>query len=217
MGYFNLGNLQTNQKVMHEITDQKSVVFAKGSAQHTQKTLDFKRPNPVYEKYIISCFNPSDDTVLRVKVFNKKETHIYGLAQAGAAGTITLNSTSDANDDFYNNATITIVSGTGKGQVRTISDYTGATKVANITPNWTTNPSTDSYYEIAFTHYSYVTVVTFAAKATVTGTVIEKYESSVLTGLFNGDSDVRLVISNDTAVPNNDADAFEAVFEIIGN
>lgn len=72
----------------------------------------------------------------------------YGSkATAGAAGTITLDTGESATDDIYNDTTaIEIIEGTGKGQSRCITDYVGSTKVASVTPNWTTNPASGSIY-----------------------------------------------------------------------
>ena len=50
-----------------------------------------------------------------------------GTAQAGASTTITLATTASATDDLYNAQTVYISSGTGSGQLRTISDYVGST------------------------------------------------------------------------------------------
>lgn len=69
-------------------------------------------------------------------------------AQAGAAGTITLDSSASATDDLYNDCVILITGGTGVGQARLISDYVGSTKVASVAPNWATNPSSDSTFAI---------------------------------------------------------------------
>lgn len=69
-------------------------------------------------------------------------------AQAGAAGTITLDASASASDDFYNNTIIQITGGTGAGQSRIISDYVGSTKVATVNGNWVTNPSSDSVFVI---------------------------------------------------------------------
>ncbi len=69
-----------------------------------------------------------------------------GLAQAGAAGTITLESAAVAIDDTLNDTFISIVSGTGAHQVRRITAYNGTTKVATVSPNWTTNPDATSGY-----------------------------------------------------------------------
>lgn len=71
-----------------------------------------------------------------------------GTAQAGAAGTITLRSGAVATDSFFNDAFVTILSGTGAGQTRMVSGYVGSTKVATVTPNWQTNPDNTSVYAV---------------------------------------------------------------------
>jgi hypothetical protein len=72
-----------------------------------------------------------------------------GTAQAGAAGTITLDGSASATDSFYNGSVISIYSGTGANQSpRTISAYVGSTKVATVKPNWTTNPDVTSKFLI---------------------------------------------------------------------
>ena len=71
-----------------------------------------------------------------------------GTATAGTANTITLDSGASAVDDYYNSMSVFITSGTGSGQLRTISDYVGSTKVATVSVNWTTNPSTSSVNEV---------------------------------------------------------------------
>lgn len=71
----------------------------------------------------------------------------WGTAQAGAATTITLASTSAATDDVYNGQTVSIIAGPGAGQSRTISDYVGATKIATVAA-WDTNPDDTSVYKI---------------------------------------------------------------------
>jgi hypothetical protein len=72
-----------------------------------------------------------------------------GTATAGAASTITLPSTFNATDGAYNGLTITITSGTGAGQVRTISGYVGSTKVATVSTAWTTTPDATSVFAIS--------------------------------------------------------------------
>lgn len=69
-------------------------------------------------------------------------------AQAGAAGTITLDASASASDDFYNDCWVFITGGTGVGQARLISDYVGSTKVASVVPNWVTNPDATSTFAI---------------------------------------------------------------------
>lgn len=67
-------------------------------------------------------------------------------AQAGAAGTITLDAGASATDDFYNDAWVVLVGGTGAGQIRLASDYVGVTKVLSVAPNWTTAPDVTSVF-----------------------------------------------------------------------
>lgn len=69
-------------------------------------------------------------------------------AQGGAAGSITLDAAASAIDDFYKDALIVTVAGTGARQARTISTYTGATKVAAVTPNWGTTPDATTTFLI---------------------------------------------------------------------
>jgi hypothetical protein len=76
------------------------------------------------------------------------KTITSGLAAAGAAGSITLDSDASATDSYYVNDVVIIDSGTGEGQERIITAYNGTTKVATIEPNWTTNPDTTSNYLI---------------------------------------------------------------------
>lgn len=69
-------------------------------------------------------------------------------AQAGASGSITLDASASATDNLYNGLMVQILSGTGAGQVRTITAYVGSTKVASTHPNWTTNPDSSSVFAI---------------------------------------------------------------------
>lgn len=69
-------------------------------------------------------------------------------AQAGAAGTITLDASASATDNFYNNCLIYLTGGTGVGQSRFITGYVGATKVATVSSNWKTNPDATTTFAI---------------------------------------------------------------------
>jgi hypothetical protein len=71
-----------------------------------------------------------------------------GTAQGGSASTIQLAAGESFADDILNGCIVLIHTGTGAGQARVITDYAGATDIATITPNWTTNPSSDSQYEV---------------------------------------------------------------------
>jgi hypothetical protein len=75
-------------------------------------------------------------------------TNGTGTAQAGASGSITLASGAPATDNFFSPCVVKIIAGTGAGQSRLGVGYVGSTKVLSVLPAWTTNPSTDSVYEI---------------------------------------------------------------------
>jgi hypothetical protein len=71
-----------------------------------------------------------------------------GAAQAGASNTITLASSASATTDTYKGLLIYLYSGTGAGQVRAITAYNGATKVATIDFNWITQPISGTLYAV---------------------------------------------------------------------
>ena len=71
-----------------------------------------------------------------------------GQGQAGTSTSITLAATASATDDYYNAMTVYISDGVGSGQIRTISDYNGTTKIATVTAAWSTNPDGTSIYEV---------------------------------------------------------------------
>lgn len=71
-----------------------------------------------------------------------------GTAQGGTSTSITLRSGASASDFYYADAWVFIVSGTGAGQSRLITNYTGSSKVADVSAGWTTNPNSTSVYAI---------------------------------------------------------------------
>lgn len=85
-----------------------------------------------------------------------------GTAQAGAGGTITLDGSASAIDNFYNAMLLQIVAGTGVGQARFISAYVGSTKVASVQGNWLTAPDATSVFVI----YPFGTIASVGAIGT---------------------------------------------------
>lgn len=71
-----------------------------------------------------------------------------GTAQAGTTSSITLDSSASATNDLYKYSIVVILSGTGAGQSRQISGYTGSSKVATVGVNWTTAPDSSSVFMI---------------------------------------------------------------------
>lgn len=72
-----------------------------------------------------------------------------GTAQAGGASTITLAAAASANDDEYHDAYVSIIAGTGVGQIRSFITYVGATRVGTVSKPWVTNPDATSEYVVA--------------------------------------------------------------------
>ena len=71
---------------------------------------------------------------------------LSSVATDGSSSTITLGSSASATNNYYNGCTVYITTGTGAGQLRTISGYVGATKVATVSSNFTTTPDTTSTF-----------------------------------------------------------------------
>jgi hypothetical protein len=99
---------------------------------------------------------------LQIKSTNAKTTPIIvypktlvqfstGTARtAGSPGNnqIQLATTEDGNNRSMRGVFVGLTGGTGAGQVRKISVYTGSTRMATVTADWGTNPSTDTTYEL---------------------------------------------------------------------
>ena len=72
-----------------------------------------------------------------------------GTAQAGTSTTITLkNATSFTTNDQPAGMFIVLTSGTGSGQTRHIESYVASTKIATVTPAWTTAPNSTTGYKV---------------------------------------------------------------------
>jgi len=72
-----------------------------------------------------------------------------GSVVASAPNTVTLAAGASGSNSVYNNYAVYIISGTGAGQIRTISGYVGSTKVATLSANWATNPDPSSVYIVS--------------------------------------------------------------------
>lgn len=71
-----------------------------------------------------------------------------GTAQAGASGSITLDSGASAVTDFYKLTWVTLISGTGAGQTRLCVGYNGTSKAAGVAPAWATTPDNTSVFVV---------------------------------------------------------------------
>lgn len=88
------------------------------------------------------------ESVTNVDLVDAGQLHA-GTAQAGAAGSITLDAGASATNDAYNDCLVIIVGGMGAGQVNTITDYAGGTNVATVARNWAIVPDATSEFVVA--------------------------------------------------------------------
>jgi hypothetical protein len=107
-----------------------------------------------------------------------------GTAQAGAAGSITLDSGAAASDDAYNGSVVRITSGVGAGQARFGYDYSGSNKILSVMGNWTTIPTSSSVFEIGALTGAYPTGNIATVQNIVDGTWNELRSSHVTAGSF---------------------------------
>lgn len=101
-----------------------------------------------------------------------------GTATAGAASTITLVSPASTTAQAYKDYPIRIISGTGAGQVRWISDYTTG-RVATVYIPWLTTPDATSVYVVDYVYAaSGKTTCTLSGSPTATVFTVACIDSS---------------------------------------
>lgn len=96
--------------------------------------------------------NPDTTSEYRIVAHAGREHVNEGLAQAGGASTITLNTLASTDNNAYNNQLVFLRSGTGEDQVRFVSSYVGATKVATVDRAWDVVPDSTTGYVILPAH-----------------------------------------------------------------
>ncbi|MFH0987300.1 MAG: prepilin-type N-terminal cleavage/methylation domain-containing protein [Patescibacteria group bacterium] len=78
------------------------------------------------------------------------------MSQGGSPNTIQLSTLASSQNDYYKDAFVKIISGTGLDQTKKIINYNGSTKIAVIQGSWDTNPDSTSNYRIdTFYYYIY--------------------------------------------------------------
>lgn len=114
-----------------------------------EATLNNSMPDQVWDEVLTGAtHNDPTSAGRRLRQLEAADILHTGTAQAGGNFNITLASTANSSNDFYNHNRIVLVAGTGLGQVRMIADYDGTTKVALLDINWTINPDSSTEYEV---------------------------------------------------------------------
>lgn len=198
-------------------TIELQVPFAKNTLADVE-TVPVQIPKPAspLSSYKLAVKNPSIDTAITLRLFNRRTfTEIgVGFAAGSDATHVQLSAFANPTDDYYNTFVITITGGTGAGQTRTISDYVGNTQIATVSTAWVTALDDDSSYSIAMVTDSLAYSGSFA-KASLTAPVALATDSALITGLFDNGCNVYCVFSNDDAIPAADASRFTAIMQLI--
>jgi hypothetical protein len=131
--------LQPSGITNHSATEAYDLVLANAGARPADRdSVDIRIVNEVESGTgsVVDCVGPDP---------------IYyptGTARGGASNSITLATDASSYDDRYNAKQIEITAGRGAGQTLEISDYVGSTRVAYVTPDWSTTPDTTSQYRV---------------------------------------------------------------------
>jgi patatin-like phospholipase/acyl hydrolase len=97
---------------------------------------------PVWEACVASASAPTYFPAHALRIEEK------GTAQGGDSKTIKLEHQASKLEDDYNEMPIQITAGTGQGQTRTIKNYDGAARVAEVDQPWNIQPDATSEYLI---------------------------------------------------------------------
>lgn len=104
---------------------------------------------------VVARFDPANDAQHGSTTFVSSTGETWTINQSGTdvarivggRNALMLSAAAVA-EDAYNTMTVRLTGGTGAGQERKVTDYTGATRVATVTPAWTTAPDATSTYTV---------------------------------------------------------------------
>ena len=135
-----------------------------------------------------------------------------GTAQTGAGSTITLDVGASATNSLYRDLWVAILSGTGAGQVRLISSYDGATKVATCEVAWTTTPDGTSVFALlhagAIGRVTGVATVAGLTASNLDATITSRASQTTLDTLDDFvDTEVAAIKAKTDNLPSDPADA----------
>jgi len=138
--------ISNNQTTFQNYVSQKTTLQTQLSDKEheldvyiTDSTLGL---NAIQQAKDIAISNGQDINATQTTIEN-------GILQSATLNTAVLstNTLSDR-DDYYNGCSITITSGAGVGQTKTITDYVASSKTIIVNSNWSTIPNNTSMYNI---------------------------------------------------------------------
>jgi hypothetical protein len=98
-------------------------------------------------KSILSIPITDEDLYNELDSLRKANKQERGTATAGATTSLT-DTKRKEEDDFWTGGVIEILSGTGSGQIRDITDFVSSTGVISVDPAFATTPDTTSIYRV---------------------------------------------------------------------
>lgn len=167
-GASNSITLAAGASATNEIYDENLIVITEGTgAGQTRVIVEYNGTSKVAIVNRTWEVTPDNTSVYEVIASAQADIAQHGLAQAGAASSITLASTASAVNDVYVGAHVYLSTSTGSGQTRLITAYNGTTKVATVSPAWVTNPGANTVYKIIPVGRSIVESLGVQAKADI--------------------------------------------------
>lgn len=105
---------------------------------------------------VLSIPITDDDLYRELPSLNKKNVQESGTATAGAASSLTDTVKRKEATDYWKGGVLEILSGTGVGQIRSVTTNVQSTGVISVSPDFTTTPDTTSKYRIVRSWYSVI-------------------------------------------------------------
>jgi hypothetical protein len=147
------GQVLTGDSANHDVeVSLASAAFADASGSETEVGqglyyVDLTASETTAAGAVVICVKSStsntDEIVEELKFEPSLES---GVAQSATSTTLRFRSAASYANDYFNGCVLEIASGTGAGQVRTITDYVDSTDTATIDRAWTTTPDSTSVY-----------------------------------------------------------------------
>jgi hypothetical protein len=147
-GRVNPSNDQITDATAYQFRRVKSDIASKSSRHEALATNTITTVFPGVQRHTW----PTDAQYIRSASVLSGPEKWEGVATAGGNGQITLAVTVDEDPLALRGKYIALTSGTGANQIRQISSYDNATKLAFVVDNWTTNPINGTTYKIVDQH-----------------------------------------------------------------
>lgn len=138
----------------------------------------------------------SNTYVYKAYVANIQNQALSNVAVAATTNTITFPNTFSSSNLAYVGVDVSITSGVGAGDRKTITSYNGVTKVATVNTNWTVTPTAGSGFTLNFDTKDIESIVT-ATKSTFPATINGSSKINAQ-GRVNGISTGNAILENPT-------------------